>query len=491
MSKISYYFFLISLVVVVSFFPVAKVSAAYDPKFDMNIDGQVNLNDVIYLINVILGNPNPTINVTPTASVTKTPTPTPTKSPTPTPVASSVPYPSITPAADIGPINNLVYRQGGIWITPDEIKQIPDSILTTSAWTNLVTYAKKPMNFTDQLRWTSGGAGSETDNGQALYARVIVGYKTNTQSYLDEAKAELDKIPNAIDKAIAAEGTNGDIKWAQRNIPFIAVSANILNYRPKVLTDALTKAVRVFKFPEGTVETDGMIHLPNKPAHGRWALLSVAYLTEDFATVNKVIKAQAKAMGEPNWGGVKNDHKFELTGLGEDDNWQTLQPGGKTDPIAIMPAGTIWNGHAVGGLFLADQYRNGNGPVWPPKNSTTYNWEGLGPNLTISWSADHLGYKDVFKWGNYALLRTLLWYYSTTTDGKTKWAAEGGDTWQVAGIMTFVKRPGSGITGTPTNLMPIPGSTEWPIPITDNSSESGRSMGFMYVTHYARLIGLQ
>ncbi len=471
-----------------------KVQAVtYNPKYDLNYDNQISLLDIFYLINVIFHIPKPSPNVTPTISVTKTPTPTPTATKVPTPVAtpspiaSSTPLPSVTPAGDIGPIN-LTYRQGGIWITPDEIKQIPDSILTTTAWKNLVTWANTKMDFYTDLTYTSGGAGSyDCKSGKAMYARVIVGYKTNNQTMINEVIAELDKVDEAINKAIDVD-KNTDIKWAERNIPYIAVSANIINYKPQTLKDSLNRAIRVFKFPEGTVEYESMLHQSNKPSHGRWALLSVAYLNEDFATVNKVVKAEAKGLGEPNWGGVKNDHQFELSGLGNDDNWQTLQPGGKANPLFIMPAGITYNGHGVGGLYLADQYRAANGPQWPP-SFTNYTFEGMGPNIAIAWSADHLGYKDVFKWGNYAFLRSMLFQYSTH-GGKAKWTAVANDAWEVAAIMTWVRRPNSGITGTPTNLMPEPGSSEWPLTITDNSSDAGRSMGFMYVTHYARLIGL-
>jgi hypothetical protein len=148
-----------------------------------------------------------------------------------------------------------------------------------------------------------------------------------------------------------------------------------------------------------------------------------------------------------------------------------------------MPAGIIWEGHGVGGLYLADQYRAGNGPVWPP-SYTNYIYEGLGPNLTIAFAADHLGFKNVFALGNYALLRTLLFQYSAH-DGKGSWQPEGNDEWIVAAVMTWAK-PVFG-DSLPASLQPEPDApVPWPLPVSAGG-DPGRSMGFMYATHYARL----
>lgn len=401
--------------------------------------------------------------------------------PTPPPTVKT----TSPPDPEIGPID-LTYKQGGIWLTPEEIAQIPTN---NAGWDSLVTWANKPMDIIGELPCTAGEdtrgvrCNGENETSRVIFAKAIVGMRTNDQTMINEAKAELDRVPEAVRNWTEVTPSK-DQKWGQRHIPLIAVTANILDYRPAALRAALNRVVRQYTWGDGnTIEEQALLGLGNLPSHGRWALMSVAYLDEDFATVNEVVKAEAKFLGEKNWGGVPNDHKFRLSTLGEEDNWQTLQPGRKRDPIGIMPAGNNWDGHGVGGLYLADQYRAENGPVWPP-SYTNYIYEGLGPNLTIAFSADHLGFKNVFALGNYALLRTVLFQYSSH-DGKESWQPSGNDEWIVAAVMTWAK-PVFG-NSLPPSLKPEPDAlVPWPLPVSAGG-EPGRSMGFMYATHYARL----
>ena len=389
------------------------------------------------------------------------------------------------PDTGIGPIK-LTYKQGGIWLTPAEIAQIPTD---NPGWDSLVSWANKPMDLIGELPCTAGEetrgirCDGENDTPRVIFAKAIVGLRTNDQTMIDEAKAELDKVPEAVRTWTEVTPSN-DQKWGQRHIPLIAVTANILDYRPPAVRAALNKVIREYTWGDGnTIEEQALLGLGNLPSHGRWALMSVAYLDEDFATVNEVVKAEAKFLGEENWDGAPNDHQFRLSTLGEEDNWQTLQPGGKADPIGILPAGAIWDGHGLGGLYVADQYRAENGPVWPP-SYTNYIYEGLGPNLTIAFAADHLGFKNVFALGNYALLRTVLFQFSSH-DGKESWQPSGNDEWIVAAVMTWAK-PVFG-DSLPASLKPEPDApVPWPLPVSAGG-EPGRSMGFMYATHYARL----
>jgi len=419
--------------------------------------------------------------VTRTLTATKTPTVAASKTPTrtPTPIKTPIVTTPLPPDDGIGPLE-LVYKRGGIWLTPDEIQQIP---MDNDSWDIMVDWAKKPMDIVKDITWTAGGAGSgDSQTPRAILARVIVGMRTNNNQMLQEAKTEIDRVPEAITKAL----TNEDEKWPQRNIGPIAVAANLLDYRPQVLLDALHYVIYVEKFDGEriTIRDTGLNGLTNKASWGRWSLLTVAYIIEDFNTVNLVVKAHSKAMGERNWAGKVNDFKFNLSGTGAGDDWQTLQPGGKSDPIAIMPAGIYYLDHGVGGLWLADQYRSGNGPVWPPVY-TNYIYEGMSSYVAVSWAAHHLGYEDVFALGDYALLRSLVFQYSNF-DGKASWPVEGNDTWIAPGIMAWAKP----IFGDqlPDYIKPESNAgISWPISVPP-SGPPGRGMGFMYTTHYARLV---
>lgn len=421
--------------------------------------------------------PKPTMLPTTTAVPTKIPTPMPSGTPYPTPSASPLPPVS---SVDFGPIA-LSYRQGGMWLTPEEINQIP---MNNASWDSLVSYAKRPMDIVGEITCTAGGScTSDTNTPAAMYARAIVGLRTNNSTMISELRSELDRVEAAVNKAIDQD-KNLDDKWPERNLGYVAVAANAINYRPQSLQNGLRKALYTTKFEEDyTIETLALTQLPNKPSYGRWSLLTAAYLLEDWSTVNKVAQVHGKAMGEKNWAGTTNTVKLSLTGLGLEDNWQTLQPGGKANPVAVMPSSTYYQDHGVGGLYLADQYRAANGPQWPPAY-TDYIFEGMSPNVAVAFGLDHLGYKNVFSLGNYALLRSLLFAYSSH-DGKSQWNATGNDTWLVAATMTWAKgQIGSTL---PDSLKPEPtASVPWPLPVTA-SGVPGRGMGFMYATHYARL----
>ncbi len=378
----------------------------------------------------------------------------------------------------IGPISPA-YRQGGLWLSPEEIQEIP---MDNPSWDSLVQWARAEMNIVEDIGHTAGGAGPDSVTTRAMYARAIVGLRTQNSQMVVELRTELDRVQEGVDRAI--DSGNRDVKWPERNLALIAVAANLIDYRPSSLLRGLRRALeeKDFFLRAPTVRWISLYELPNKPAHGLWSLLAYAYLAEDWETVNLCVKAHAKAMGEPNWAGLPNDHRYELTGRGDDDDWQMLQPGGKSDPIAIMPSGLSFEGHPVGGLYLADQYRAENGPVWPP-SYTNYAYEGLSPRQAFAWAAHHLGYKGVFALGNYALLRALLFAFAEY-DGKEPWPAVGNDIWQVAAVMAWAQSEFGGTL--PENLKPGPRvSVPWPLPVSPEGLP-GRAMGFMYATHYAR-----
>lgn len=425
---------------------------------------------------VVTSSPRPTSSISPTVSPTIRPTVYPTTYPTVLPTT----YPTPSPISGvIGPIS-LSYRQGGLWLTPAEIAQIP---MNNASWDSLVTFSKRPMDIVNEITCTAGGACSgDTLTPAAMYARAIVGLRTNNPTLISELRAELDKVEQAVNKAIDVDKSTDD-KWVERNLGFIAVAANTIDYRPTSLRNGLRRALYTATFDGHTVHDIALVQLPNRPAYGKWSLLASAYLLEDWNTVNRVAQSHAKALGEPTWNGVANAQQLVLTSMGKSDAWQTLQPGGETNPLAVMPAGIYYQDHGVGGLYLADQYRAAYGPQWPPAY-TDYIYEGMSPNVAVSWGLDHLGYKDVHAWGNYALLRALVFAYSSH-DGKSSWPASGNDPWVVAAGMTVAKQKLGGTLPTflkPESSAPI----TWPLPVSAGGAP-GRGMGFMYATHYARL----
>lgn len=370
----------------------------------------------------------------------------------------------------------------------------------------MVDDARASMNIVADIGCTAGGGCTGEQTPLRMYARAVVGmrYKglqdpilqAEGDKMIAELKTELDKVKPAVDATLTKpDDIAYDSKWAQRNLGPIAAAANIINYRPQALKDALRYTLYERKFDtklQYTIRDSSLKWLTNRPSWGRWAVLSTAYLLEDWNTVNAIVKSEAKMLGETQWGGQPNDAFIEYTGGGASEEWHKLPAaGGKV--LLVMPTGAAftYNGqtHGIGGLYIADMWRSNPTVVWPPKvtSDSNYLWEGMAGNVVVSWAAHHLGYKDVFKWGDYALLRAALFNYSNY-DGKTSLPTSDplvNDQWQDAAFMTWAKSEIGPVL--PDRLKPAPNANvPWPLPVTQNDNE-GRGIGWMYATHYARL----
>ncbi|MFO0703691.1 MAG: dockerin type I repeat-containing protein [Patescibacteria group bacterium] len=480
---------------------------------DFNLNGIVDLFDINAVIaniyakqnttnptpTTIAGNPtstprSPTATTRPTSGVTSVP---PTSTPIPPSGASPTTAPPNTGNNQIGDLQ-LHYQKGGIWLTDDEIRAIPTN---NDGWTAMVNRARDPMNIVSDLPCTAGGGCADARSPINMLARAIVGTKFQLDGnpeggkMITELKNELDKMQTAIDATLTRSGDiPQDEKWAERNIGPIATAANIIDYRTDALKKALRGVIYERKFDGNayTIQFAGLHWLPNKPSWGRWSTLATAYLLEDWDTVNAAVKAEAKMLGEPLWNGRPNDAPIEYMGDGKSvDKWHTLEPvGGRV--LLIMPAGATYDyggkTRYIGGLYIGDTWRSAPSTTWPPAKTTdsNYIWEGAASNNTIVWAAHHLGYKDAFKWGDYAMLRTAIFNYSTH-DGKPAITAEStGDQWQNAAIMAWATSEIGPVL--PDRLKPDPTyPAVWPLPVKANT-EPGRGMGFMYATHYARLV---
>lgn len=477
---------------------------------DFNLNGIVDLFDVntvianIYLKQKATATPTapvsdptstpkpPTATAKPTSGVTTAPT---IAVPSPTTGATIPTTPPSPGANEIGDIQ-LTYKKGGIWLTEEEIKQIP---MDNADWENLVAYSKETLTIEKDLICTAGGdygCTADSKTPKRILARAIVGMRTGNTAMLDGLKAYLsNNVPAAIN---AASDKLNDEKWAERNLGPIAVAANIIDHRPQALLDSLYNALYVWKYcksancpdPE-TIHYKGLHYLTNLPSWGRWSVFTTAYLLEDWNTVNAVAKAEAKMLGEPLWNGQDNNAPIQYTGGGAgDDQWHKLPVvGGRV--LLVMPAGAtyVYGGQTryIGGLHIGDTWRSAPSTTWPPAETgdSNYIWEGMAPNVAIVWAAHHLGYKDVFKWGDYALLRAAIFNYSTHDGKSAVTAKEYNDQWQNAALMAWAYNEIGPVL--PNRLKPDPRAVAtWPLPVVPKS-DPGRGMGFMYATHYARL----
>jgi hypothetical protein len=124
-------------------------------------------------------------------------------------------------------------------------------------------------------------------------------------------------------------------------------------------------------------------------------------------------------------------------------------------PVGINPLGALRAGHSLDGVLPDDQRRAG-GFVWPPPKEN-YVWEALQGALAQAVVLHRAGFRDVFEWGDQALLRALTWLHA-----QCLYPAEGDDTWEPHVVNAFY---GS------TFPAPIPsqagknvGWTDWSLP---------------------------
>jgi hypothetical protein len=100
------------------------------------------------------------------------------------------------------------------------------------------------------------------------------------------------------------------------------------------------------------------------------------------------------------------------------ENW--WQPTGMRE-FAINPAGTMREGHPIGGVLPDDQRRAGRFRWPPPKENYVY--EALQGAIEQAVLLERLGY-DSWQWGDRALLRAFDWLHA-----EAHYPAEGDDTW--------------------------------------------------------------
>src|SRR5919106_1409222 len=123
------------------------------------------------------------------------------------------------------PSNNI--GKGDATTTPTPTTQIPTN---NAGWDSLVTWANKPMDIIGELPCTAGEdtrglkCKDENQTPRVMFAKAIVGMRTNNQTMIDEAKAELDKVPEAV-RTWTEVTPSKDSKWGERHIPLIAVTA--------------------------------------------------------------------------------------------------------------------------------------------------------------------------------------------------------------------------------------------------------------------------
>ncbi|MDX1412847.1 MAG: alginate lyase family protein [Candidatus Promineifilaceae bacterium] len=368
----------------------------------------------------------------PTAE-TSTSTPTPLVSPTASGTVESSPNEKVTveatAAATAEPTPSLpgVYR--GIWISEDELAQLPTQ---GTAWENLIITAAEKVKKPDL-------GDQDDDSNVIVLAKALVYARTGETDHRNDVRDAIEYI--------TTENTEkgGRTLALGRELVAYVIAADLINlpeldpdldqlFREK-LTELLTK-----KLQNGRTLTNTHEQRPNNwGTHAGASRAAIAIYLWDPAELEKT------AQVFKGWLGDRDAYSnFEYGNM----SWQCSS----REPVGINPIGCTKDDILIDGA-QPEEMRRGGKFQWPPKE-TGYPWEALQGALVQAIILHRAGY-DVWEWQDRALLRAVEFLYSV------EWVPEGDDMWLPWLINFFY-------------------NTEYP---TVSPVRAGKNMGFTDWTH--------
>ncbi len=282
----------------------------------------------------------------------------------------------------------------GIWISTDELMQLPTS---GPAWDTVLAEA----NTTTGLPVISDQH-DQTDTN--TLAKALVGVRLGDQNYTAQARANV----------MAAIGTeqNGTVLALCRNLAPYVVAADLIGLDPDQdtqfrtwLRQALTEVMSDGRSLQSTQEDR-----PNN--FGTMAGGSRAAVAAYLGDQNELARTAQIFQG---WLGDRSSYDgFQYGEL----SWQA----DPTNPVGINPLGATKDGHSIDGA-LPEEMRRGGPFQWPPVE-TGYPWEALQGAVVEAEILSRAGY-NAWEWQDQALLRAVQFL---DTQGAA-WEAMGDDEW--------------------------------------------------------------
>ncbi len=336
----------------------------------------------------------------------------------------------------------------GIWISRDEIMQLPTS---GNAWNDLLAVANTSL---PEITWRSGSPARNGGN-VIMLAKAYVYARTGTSSYRDDVVAGLDELYASW----VADGENDSLGLA-RTLKTYCVAAELVGLTgtsasnfETMLIDILDGNYRYGGPQTQTVTTKARERPNNHGGHAMASRLAAAiYLTD---------------RGIDRQSDIDETVNIFKGYVGDRSAWSDQTPGGfiygdlswqadPANPVGINPVGATISGENVNGVQPDDQRRAG-GFSWPPP-TTGYQWEGLQGLHETAEIIFRLGtYGNPWLYSDSALRRAVEW-----NGGPGGFPAEGDDRY----------------------LMPLHdkryGTSYWN---GTNSIQSGKGMGFTDWTH--------
>ena len=301
----------------------------------------------------------------------------------------------------------------GIWITPDELRQLP---MSGPAWENMKKEA-------DGSCGTPKLSNQDDDTNVCILAKGLVYARTGNFTYRDD-------VTKAITKIVNSDTYKGRALALGRELAAYVIAADLIDLpnNDPALDQLFRDKLRELLITPTKDGPDNLL-LCHEERPNNWGTMCggsraavAAYLgeKEELGRVAQVFK-----------GFLGDSSSYAGFHFGSDDqnarSWSPLPP---DQLVPINPKNSSIGGQSVDGAVIDDISRGG--PFqWPPLQ-TNYPWEGLAGAIVQAEILCRNGYPDVYGWGDGALrrsyeyLRSLdsqfgFWFDSGTVSGDDNW----------------------------------------------------------------------
>ncbi len=282
----------------------------------------------------------------------------------------------------------------GIWISTDELMQLPTS---GPAWDTVLGAANTTSGLPD-----ISNQDDKTDTN--TLAKALVGVRLGDQNHLAQARANV----------MAAIGTEqgGRSLALSRNLAGYVISADLVGLDPDQDTQFRTwlRQLLTEVMSDGRSLTSTHEDRPNN-----WGTMAGSSRAVVAAYLGDQIEIARTAQVFKGWLGDRSSYADFKYG---DLSWQA----DPTNPVGINPLGATKDGHSIDGA-LPEEMRRGGSFQWPPVE-TGYTWEALQGAVVQAEILSRAGY-DTWEWQDQALLRSVQFLYSLGAG----WEAVGDDEW--------------------------------------------------------------
>jgi len=299
------------------------------------------------------------------------------------------------------PIIEKERAQKGIWITSEELANLPTS---GPGWQKLKAAADANYGNPDL------SDRSESVNTVVL-AKALVYARTGESKYRNE-------VGSALHAITFGSMSNQDALALARNLTAYVIAADLIEL--PVFDPALDAPFRdkLVELLDKNVDGDTLRNIHERRANN-WGTnagasrAAIAVYLGDRAELERTAQVFKGFLGDrAAYAGFNFDDDLS------DLSWQ-CDP---MNPVPVNPAGCSKDGHDIGGA-LPDEMRRGGAFQWPPLE-TNYPWGGLQGAVVQAHILHRAGF-PAWQWEDNALLRAVQFLYDIG------WPADGDDDWQI------------------------------------------------------------